>query len=60
VVSIPACSKRENRRGRVSGAIPIPVSTTSKRSSTLSAVSSSRAARRVTLPLAVNLSALLR
>ena len=58
LVELSACSKAVNSRGNTSGAMPMPVSWTSKRSSAPAAVSSTHSVRTVTAPAGVNLMAL--
>lgn len=58
VVVLSACSKAENSRARASGAMPMPVSATSKRIRALSASSSRHWTRRAMRPFSVNLMAL--
>ena len=60
VVDASACSNALNRRARSCASMPIPVSLTSKRSSTVSSPRSTTATLSVTLPCSVNLTALLR
>ena len=58
VLDRSACSKAPNSRGITSGAMPMPVSSTSKRSHTDAADSCCTRQRNVTLPRSVNLIAL--
>ena len=57
VVELSACSNAEKSFGITSGAMPIPVSCTSKRTSTLSGVVSTAFVRSVTVPVSVNFTA---
>ena len=58
VVELSACENDSNSRARASGAMPIPVSATSKRISAVSAVSATRVTRTTTSPRSVNFTAL--
>ena len=58
VVESSAWENAWNRRPWASGAMPMPVSVTVKRSSVVSAVASSRVVRTTTSPCAVNFTAL--
>jgi hypothetical protein len=58
VVELSACVKGSNRRRCTSGAMPMPVSRTSKRTTHDPGAWSRREARTVTAPVSVNLSAL--
>ena len=57
VVELSPCSNAVNSFGSTSGAMPIPVSCTSKRTSTLSGVVSTAFVRSVTVPVSVNFTA---
>lgn len=59
VVEVSACSKLRNRRSRWASSSPMPVSATSKRSSSSPLLRWATRARRVISPCSVNLTALL-